>query len=214
VSWDAACFSFSKPREELLSAATLNTCVESLQDEDLTKPLPFVGDVFFLLKIEEIFILTDHRHIDSGSTKEDICSYDCRWLLNPAIEYRQGRVGHDNRRVWRFPLIFHELSWCYGPRLVGLSVLVSGTPWPNFIFPFLLPDKLLCSSSWGALSDERTDLQFVVQSVSGESSGGLITIYTSITVSSETTKLPLCRSYKSQGLRWKYSNPPPHGATC
>jgi hypothetical protein len=36
---------------------------------------------------------------------------------------------------------------------------------------------LLSSSSWGALSDERTGLQFVVQSVSGQSRGGLITIH-------------------------------------
>jgi hypothetical protein len=36
---------------------------------------------------------------------------------------------------------------------------------------------LLCSSSWGALSDERTGLYFVVQSVSGQSRGGLVTIH-------------------------------------
>jgi hypothetical protein len=36
---------------------------------------------------------------------------------------------------------------------------------------------LLCSSSLGALSDDRMGLQFVVQSVSGQSRGGLITIH-------------------------------------
>jgi hypothetical protein len=44
------------------------------------------------------------------------------------------------------------------------------------LFPFYFSGKLLCSSAWGALSDERTGLYFVVQSVSGESRGGLITI--------------------------------------
>lgn len=84
--------------------------MESLQDEDLTIPLPLLGDGFFLLNIEEIFILTDHRHIDSGSTNEDICPYDSRWLLNPAIEIRQGKVSHDTRRVWRSLLIFFAKS--------------------------------------------------------------------------------------------------------
>jgi hypothetical protein len=44
-----------------------------------------------------------------------------------------------------------ELSWCYDRWLVGLSVLVSQI----FLFPFFA-GQLLCSSSWGVLSDERT----------------------------------------------------------
>jgi hypothetical protein len=42
---------------------------------------------------------------------------------------------------------------------------------------FSFSGQLFCSSSWGALSDERTGLQFVVQSARGYSHGGLITIY-------------------------------------
>jgi hypothetical protein len=73
-----------------------------------------------------------------------------------------------------------ELSWCYHQRLVCLSVLVSCTPLGPMtrFFVFLsLAGQLRCSSSWGGLSDERTGLQFVVQFVSGQSRGGLITIY-------------------------------------
>jgi hypothetical protein len=54
-----------------------------------------------------------------------------------------------------------ELSWCHDRRSVGLSVYVSGTPFgPMIRFFFFLPfaGQLLCSSSWGALSDERTCL--------------------------------------------------------
>jgi hypothetical protein len=50
-------------------------------------------------------------------------------------------------------------------------------PMTRFYFFLSFAGKLLCSSSWGALSDERTGLQFVVQSVSGQSRGGLITIH-------------------------------------
>jgi hypothetical protein len=62
-----------------------------------------------------------------------------------------------------------ELSWCYGRWSVGLSALVSGTPLEpmtrsSFFLSFA--GQLLCSSFWYGLSDERTGLQFVVQSVS------------------------------------------------
>jgi hypothetical protein len=43
----------------------------------------------------------------------------------------------------------------------------------DHFFFLSFPGQLLCSSSWGALSDERTGLQFV----SGQSCGGLITIH-------------------------------------
>jgi hypothetical protein len=61
-----------------------------------------------------------------------------------------------------------SMSWCRAP-LWG--------PLPDFTFSFCFAGKLLCCSSWCALSDERTGLQFVVQSVSGQSRGGLITIH-------------------------------------
>jgi hypothetical protein len=66
-------------------------------------------------------------------------------------------------------LVSHSvsMSWCRAPLWA---------PLPNFTFSFLLQEQLLCSSSWGALPDERTGLHFVVQSVSGQSCGGLITI--------------------------------------
>jgi hypothetical protein len=135
----------------------------------------------------------------------------------------------------------------------------------RFFFSLSFAGQLLCSSSWGALSDERTGLQFAVQSVSGQSRGGLITIHYclvwlpfpsplttrwdyggSILTRLHTGTLwredgsvicsAICQwsesrsthnqtllshlrllgslsvaSYDSQGLRWKYSCPPPHG---
>jgi hypothetical protein len=41
---------------------------------------------------------------------------------------------------------------------------------------YFFAGKLLCSASWGALSDERTGIQFVVQSASGQSREGLVII--------------------------------------
>jgi hypothetical protein len=64
-----------------------------------------------------------------------------------------------------------SMSWCRAP-LWG--------PWPDFTFFFCFAGKLLCSSSCCALSDERTSLQIVVQSVSGQSRGGLISIHYSL----------------------------------
>jgi hypothetical protein len=48
-------------------------------------------------------------------------------------------------------------------------------PMTTFYFLLSFAGQLLCSSFWGALSDERTGLQFVVQSISGQSRGGLVT---------------------------------------
>jgi hypothetical protein len=73
-----------------------------------------------------------------------------------------------------------ELSWCCDRRSVGLSVLMSGTPLGSvatFIFFLSFAGQLLCFSSWGAHSNDRTGLQFVVQSVSGQTRGGLITVH-------------------------------------
>jgi hypothetical protein len=56
-----------------------------------------------------------------------------------------------------------------------------GTHDQILLFPFYFSGKLLCSSSWGALSDERTGLHFSVQSVSGQSRGGLTTIHYCLT---------------------------------
>jgi hypothetical protein len=53
-----------------------------------------------------------------------------------------------------------ELS-CYDRWSVGLSILVSGTPlgpMTRFYICLSFAGKLICSSSWGALSDERTGL--------------------------------------------------------
>jgi hypothetical protein len=59
----------------------------------------------------------------------------------------------------------------------GESVCLPSMPTTRFYFFLSFAGKLLCSSSWGALSDEREGLQFVVQSVSGQSHGLLITIH-------------------------------------
>jgi hypothetical protein len=46
-----------------------------------------------------------------------------------------------------------------------------------FSFPLSFAGNWVCSSSWDTLSDERTGLQFVAQSVGGQSPGGLITVH-------------------------------------
>jgi hypothetical protein len=60
-----------------------------------------------------------------------------------------------------------SMSWCRAP--LG--------PMTRFYFSLSFAARLLCSSFCGALFDERTSLWFVVQSVSGQSRGGLITIH-------------------------------------
>jgi hypothetical protein len=72
------------------------------------------------------------------------------------------------------------MLWPTVSRPIGLSVLVSDThlgPITRFFFFLSLVWQLLCPSSWGALSDKRTGLQFVVRSVGGQSRGGAITIH-------------------------------------
>jgi hypothetical protein len=93
--------------------------------------------------------------------------------------------------------------------------------------------KVVVLSLWDALSDERTGLQFAVQSVNGPSSAEPVTIlYFLIWDSSKPggpvpvfisprnrvtqlyprgTGFPLPRLLRLAGLRWRYSNPPPHG---
>jgi hypothetical protein len=67
------------------------------------------------------------------------------------------------RPLWRedVSIICSELSLCCYRRSVGLSVLVSGTPlgpMTRFFFFLSFAGQLLCSSTWGALSDEKTGL--------------------------------------------------------
>jgi hypothetical protein len=70
------------------------------------------------------------------------------------------------------------MFWPTVSRPISLGVgHTFGTHDQILLFPFYYSAKLLCPSSWGALSDERTGLYFVVQSVSGQSRGGLITIH-------------------------------------
>jgi hypothetical protein len=95
---------------------------------------------------------------------------------------------------------------------VGQSVsqyaLVLGTllgPMTRFSFSISLAGQWLCSFSWGAPSDERTGLQFVLQSLGGQSRGGLIT------VSPETTGFPFRRLLRLAGISVEYSYSPPHG---
>jgi hypothetical protein len=70
----------------------------------------------------------------------------------------------------------------------------------RFYFFFSFVGKCHCSSSWGALSDERAGLQFVVQSVSGQRTHNL-TLLSHLRL---LGSLPVA-SYDSQGLGWKYS---------
>jgi hypothetical protein len=68
----------------------------------------------------------------------------------------------------------------YDWRSVNQYVLVSGPslgPMIRFDFFLSFAGKFLWYSSWGAFSDERTVLCFVVQSVSGQSSEGLTTTH-------------------------------------
>jgi hypothetical protein len=92
-------------------------------------------------------------------------------------------------------------------------VLVSGTPlgpMTRFYFFLLSCWKIALLSSWCALSDVRTGLLFVVQSISGQSRGGLITIHYCLIWD---YWVPFPSPLTTQGLRWKYSYPPPHGET-
>jgi hypothetical protein len=70
-------------------------------------------------------------------------------------------------------------------------------PWPDFTFSFLLPEKCF-DLRFGALSDDRTGLQFVVQSVSGQSRGGLIAIHYCLILDYSVpfpSPLTICRDY-------------------
>jgi hypothetical protein len=108
-----------------------------------------------------------------------------------------------------------KLKLLYDWQSVSQYVLVSGTPlgpMTRFYFPpplFFLAGKLLCSSSWGALFDQRTGLQFVLQSASGQNREELIT-HTLLSHLRLLGSLSVAW-YDSQGLWWKYSYPPPHG---
>jgi hypothetical protein len=77
----------------------------------------------------------------------------------------------------------------------------------RFFFSLSFARQLLCSSSLGALSDERPGLQFVVQSVSSQSRGGLTTIHYCL-IWDYWFHFPSPLN-DSQRLWWKYFNPPP-----
>jgi hypothetical protein len=80
---------------------------------------------------------------------------------------------------------------------------------------------------WGALSDERTGLQFAVQSPIGPRRAEPLTKLYSLIWDSPNLEgqvpvfisprnraaqlYPLRRLLRLAGLRWRYSNPPPHG---
>jgi hypothetical protein len=71
------------------------------------------------------------------------------------------------------------LKLLYDWRSVSQYVLVSGTlsgPMTRFYFFLSFAGQLLCSSSWGALSDERTGPQSALRSVSSQSRGAVTTI--------------------------------------
>jgi hypothetical protein len=92
-----------------------------------------------------------------------------------------------------------EFRWC-DRRPIGLFVFVSGTllgPMTRFLFFISFAGQMLCSSYWGALSNER------VTRVVRVAEDSLLRLLGSLSVA----------SYGLQGLRWKYSNPPPHGVS-
>jgi hypothetical protein len=101
-------------------------------------------------------------------------------------------------------------------------------PWLDFKFFCLIITWFFI---WGALSDERTGLQFAVQSLSGPSRAGPIAIYYYHIRDSQSggpgriiyipqeqngpvipldTGFPLRRFLRLSGLRWRYSMPPAH----
>jgi hypothetical protein len=68
---------------------------------------------------------------------------------------------------------------------------------------------------WGALSDERTDLSFTVASCPRQCSHFRVRVSESWDsyhiLLSQTRDFPFRRLLQLAGLRWRYSNPPPHG---
>jgi hypothetical protein len=83
------------------------------------------------------------------------------WLhCKPSLRHHQ-----QHRANWleqqRLSLLWIELSWSCDRRSVGLFVLVSGNPlgpMTKFFFFLSFAGQFICSSFWGALSDERTGL--------------------------------------------------------
>jgi hypothetical protein len=82
----------------------------------------------------------------------------------------------------------------------------------------LRPDFYYCQTGacllmWGALSDERTGLSFTIAADPHQSSHSWVRVPWDsppyFTVSD--SKLHSCRLLRLAGLRWRYSNPPPHG---
>jgi hypothetical protein len=66
---------------------------------------------------------------------------------------------------------------------------------------------------WGALSDERTGLSFIIAADPRQRSHSRVRVpwdsRPHFTVSE--LRLPLCRLLRLAGQQWRYSTPPPHG---
>jgi hypothetical protein len=133
-----------------------------------------------------------------------------------------------------------KLKLVYDRRSFGQSVLVSGSHLESMtsIFFYL---TIAGFFMWDTLSDERTRLQFTCTVASGpcQSSHSWVEVPQNsrpyFTVSSETSPtwrarspylyppgtgwpsytpghwVPFCRLLQLAGMRWRYSNPPPHG---
>jgi hypothetical protein len=114
------------------------------------------------------------------------------------------------RRVISFLMVgICRSSWCCDRRSVDLSVLVSGTPLGPmtrfYFFHFIFPENCFAlrfgapSLTRGRVCNVYCNLSMV--RVAEDSLLSHLRLLGSLSVA----------SYDSQGLRWKYSNPPPHG---
>jgi hypothetical protein len=102
-----------------------------------------------------------------------------------------------------------ELSWCCDRWSIGLSILVSGTllgSITRFLFFLSFAGQSLYSSSWDALSDGSVMCSAICQWLESRRTHNH-TLLSHLRLLGSL----LVASYDSQGLRWKYSNPPPHG---
>jgi hypothetical protein len=120
-----------------------------------------------------------------------------------------GAKDTDSISHWRSLVI--NLRWFILRRSVGLSLLLSGTPlspWPNFTFSFLLPDIALLFVL--GLPLRREDGSVICSIICQWSESQRTHNHTLLSHLKLLGSLSIA-SYDSQGLRWKYSYPPPHG---
>jgi hypothetical protein len=112
-----------------------------------------------------------------------------------------------------FPVIWVELSWCYDRLSVGLSVLVSDTPFGPmtgfFFFLFFCQTIALLFVLGCPLW--REDGSVNCSAICQWSESWRTHNHTLLSHLRLLGSLSIA-SYDSQGLRWKYSYPPPHGA--